>query len=82
MISKQQAEAGSTTTATTSDPRGIPGWDKVGQLAEFLVQLTGIAVSCPSYIDLYNALDAYDKRTEGCGSAPQVTTTTERLLLQ
>ena len=38
----------STVTITediTADPRGIPGWDKVGQLAEELVGLTGIAVS-------------------------------------
>ena len=34
-----------TTGSGTADPKGIPGWDKVGQLAEVLIQLTGIAVS-------------------------------------
>ena len=34
-----------TAGSSTADPRGIPGWDKVGQLAEVLIQLTGIAVS-------------------------------------
>ena len=61
-----------TTTSTittaediTVDPRGIPGWDKVGQLAEELVGLTGIAVSAAQAEKikaLCNALDDYDKR--------------------
>ena len=51
----------------TADPRGIPGWDKVGQLAdhEELVGLTGIAVStaqAEKIKALCNALDDYDKR--------------------
>lgn len=58
----------STTTTidnTTSDPRGIPGWDKVGQLAEALVELTGIALSVVQVNkikSLCDALDDYDKR--------------------
>ena len=58
----------STVTITediTADPRGIPGWDKVGQLAEELVGLTGIAVSAAQaerIKALCNALDEYDKR--------------------
>ena len=42
-----------------------PGWDKVGQLAEELVGLTGIAVSAAQAEKikaLCNALDDYDKR--------------------
>ena len=49
----------------TADPKGIPGWDKVGQLAEELVSLTGIAVSAAQAEKikaLCNALDEYDKR--------------------
>jgi len=49
----------------TLDARGIPGWDKVGQLAEMLVGLTGIAVSTAQVTrlkDLYDALDTVDKR--------------------
>ena len=54
-----------TTEDITADPRGIPGWDKVGQLAEELVGLTGIAVSTAQaerIKALCNALDDYDKR--------------------
>ena len=54
-----------TTTDVVADPRGIPGWNKVGQLAEALVELTGIAMSA-AQVDriklLYDALDDYDKR--------------------
>ena len=52
------------TEVITADPRGIPGWDKVGQLAEELVGLTGIAVSAvqaESIKALCNALDDYNK---------------------
>ena len=55
----------SITTNITSDPRGIPGWDKVGRLAEALVGLTGLAVSAVQAKEiktLCNALDDYDKR--------------------
>ena len=54
-----------TAGSNTADPRGIPGWDKVGQLAEVLIQLTGIAVSAAQASQikaLYNGLDEYDKR--------------------
>ena len=58
------------TSATTNDditpdPRGIPGWDKVGQLAEELVGLTGLAVSVAQaqrIKALCDALDDFDKR--------------------
>ena len=53
----------------TADPKGIPGWDKLVQLAEELVSLTGIAVSAAQMQAekikaLCNALDEYDKRIE------------------
>ncbi|XP_065905191.1 uncharacterized protein [Dysidea avara] len=50
---------------TTSDTRGIPGWDKVGNLAKLLTELTGIAVSthqAGQLKALYDALDDYDKQ--------------------
>ena len=59
---------GATSTTTddiTPDPRGIPGWDKVGQLAEELVGLTGLGVSAAQanrIKALCDALDSYDKR--------------------
>ena len=49
----------------TADSKGIPGWDRVGQLAEELVNLTWIAVSAAQAKRvkvLCNALDEYDKR--------------------
>ena len=63
------ATTNTTGTATTADivadPREIPGWNKVGQLAEALVELTGIPMSA-AQVDriklLYDALDDYDKR--------------------
>ena len=62
--------AGTTTSATsvgttTVDPRGIPCWEKVGQLAEELLSLTDIAVSMAQadrFKALYNALEPYDKK--------------------
>ena len=62
--------AGVTTSATnagttTVDPRGIPDWEKVGQLAEEFLSLTGIAVSMAQadrLKALYNALEPYDKK--------------------
>ena len=53
------------TTDTTSDPRGISRWDKVGKLAEALVELTGLAVSAAQaerIKALCDALDYYDKK--------------------
>ena len=47
------------------DPRGIPGWDKVGQLAKELVGLTGLSVSVAQaerIKALCDALDDYNKR--------------------
>ena len=60
---------GTVTTSSASknvtvDPKGITGWDKVGQLAEELVSLTGIAMSAAQaekFNALCNALDEYDK---------------------
>ena len=46
----------------TADPKGIPGWDKVGQLAKELVSLSGIAAQAEKIKALCNALDEYDKR--------------------
>ena len=59
--------AGVTTSATnagttTVDPRGIPGWKKVGQQVEEFLSLTGIAVSTAQTKALYNALEPYDKK--------------------
>ena len=59
--------AGVTTNATnadttTVDPRGIPGWEKVGQLDEEFLNLTGITVSTAQTKALYNALEPYDKK--------------------
>ena len=54
-----------TVDRVTSDPRGIPGWDKVGQLTEALVELTGLVVSAVQAKNiraLCNALDDYYKR--------------------
>ena len=48
-----------------ADSKGIPGWYKVGQLAEELVSLTGIAVSAAQAArikTLCNAVDEDDKR--------------------
>ena len=56
-----------TAGSSTADPRRIPGWDKVAQLAEVLIQLTGIAVSAVQVSQikaLYNGLEEYDKRAE------------------
>ena len=59
--------AGVTTSAinagtTTVDPGGIAGWEKVGQLAEEFLSLTGIAVSMAQTKALYTALEPYDKK--------------------
>ena len=54
-----------TTDPRGTDPRGIPGWEKVGQLAEELLGLTGLAVSVAQahrIKALYDALDEYDKK--------------------
>ena len=67
--------------SSVADVSGIPGWDKVGQLAQMLVQLKGIALSA-SQADqlkvLYDALHDYDKR--GVKSSPQSYTTASRSL--
>ena len=51
--------------SSVADVSGIPGWNKVGQLAQMLVQLKDIALSA-SQADqlkvLYDALHDYDKR--------------------
>ena len=65
--------AGVTASTTTVDPRGIPDWEKVGQLAEEFLSLTGIAVSMAQadrLKALYNALEPYGKKAI---SAPQIT---------
>ena len=59
--------AGITTSAInagtiTVDPRGIPGWEKAGQLAEEFLSLTSIAVSMAQAKALYTALEPYDKK--------------------
>ena len=65
---KLQCQADTTTSTArdiTVDPRGIPGWDKVGQLAEALVSLTGFAVSAAQAEKikaLCNAPYVYDKK--------------------
>ena len=51
-----------TAGSSTANPRGIPGWDKVGQLPEVLIQLTRIAVSAAQIKALYNSMEEYDKR--------------------
>ena len=46
-------------------PQRDTGWDKVGKLAEYLVQLTGIAVSAAQATQvkaLYYALDIFDRQ--------------------
>jgi len=48
-----------------ADISGIPGWDRVGQLAQMLVKLKGIAVSASQanrFKALYDVLHNYDKR--------------------
>jgi len=51
--------------SSVADVSGITGWDKVGHLAQMLVELKGIALSA-SQADklkvLYDALHDYDKR--------------------
>ena len=67
----------STSENITADPKGIPGWDKVGQLAKELVSSTEIAVSAAQaerIKALYNSLDDYDKRATG--SSPQIAAAT------
>ena len=59
--------AGVTTSAinagtTTIDPRGIPGWEKIGQLAEEFLSLTSKTVSTAQTKALYTALELYDKK--------------------
>ena len=49
---------------TTTDSRGIPGWDKVDKLAKRLIDLSGLSVSpteVKKIVDLYNNLDDFDK---------------------
>ena len=70
MLGSSTTDAGATTSATdadatTLDPRGIPGWEKVGQLAKELLGLTGIAVSTTQADRLkvfYNIMEPYDKK--------------------
>ena len=57
--------SGTSNDDITLDPRGIPGWDKVGQLAGELLGLTGFAVSVAQAQRIKafcNALDDYDKK--------------------
>ena len=68
------ATTSSTTTAsndiisassTTVDSRGIPGWEKVAQLAQVLVGLDGLSVSneeVQKIKALWDDLDPYNKR--------------------
>ena len=47
------------------DPRGIPDWEKVGQLAEEFLSLTSIAVlmaEADRLKALYSALEPHDKK--------------------
>ena len=47
------------------DSRGIPGWDKVDELANFLVSLTGLYVTnqkAEQIQHLYQQLSEFDKR--------------------
>eukprot|EP00794_Sanderia_malayensis_P008350 gene8349-9251_t len=50
---------------TSVDSRGIPGWDKVNHLAQFLVGMTGISVSRAEAVcvkELYAALEDFDRK--------------------
>ena len=52
-------------SSTTVDSRGIPGWEKVVQLALVLVGLDGLSVSneeVQKIKALWDDLDPYDKR--------------------
>ena len=77
LVTRQCQSAGSSSTnaevttsatnegTTTIDPRGIPDWEKVGQLAEEFLSLNGIAVSMAQadrLKALYTALETYDKK--------------------
>ena len=47
------------------DSRGIPGWEKVAQLARSLLDLDGLSLSngeAQKIKALWNALDPYDKK--------------------
>ena len=47
------------------DSKGIPGWDKVEQLARILLSFRGLSISKEQaqYVSrLYNQLDPYDKK--------------------
>lgn len=55
----------STDEDATEDSRGIPGWDKVHNLAEVLLSLKGLGVSNAQkelILKLYNQLHEYDRR--------------------
>ena len=50
----------------TVDSRGIPGWEKVAQLATALLDLRGLSLSngeAQEVKTLWNSLDPYDKGT-------------------
>ena len=64
-IIKSQYKITTVTADITPDPRGIPVWDKVGQLAEVLVSLSGLAASAVQaerIKALWDAMDVFDKR--------------------
>ena len=61
------------------DSLGIPGWDKVDQLARALVDLSGLSVTneqARSIQQLYHHLHQYDKRP--LSYTPHQTSTTTR----
>ena len=50
---------------TSTDRKGIPGWDKVDPLAQALLKATGLSVSdseAAKIINLYRELEDYDKK--------------------
>ena len=52
-------------TLEVLDSRGIPGWDKVEQLARVLLSLKGLSISkeqARNVSSLYDQLDSYDKK--------------------
>ena len=60
-----QVASGATSSNSVADASGIPGWDRVGQLAQILVGLKGIAVSATQadqLKSLYDSLHDYDKK--------------------
>ena len=65
----------------TSDSRGIPGWEKVYALAKALIETDGLSLSpkrADNIINLFNALNVYDKKAVSAQSCYEKCANTKR----